>query len=601
MRDANEQREFGSVEGLFRHRRWSRLCVRVAVLVVALLGVSMLGVAAGALVSPGNITLASTADDGTKGNGGSGIGLGFPAPDVMSADGAIVAFHSAATNLDHDDTDTAYDVYVKDLETGDVTLASTADDGTKGNGSSFVHSVSADGRVVAFQSWASNLDPTDSAYDLDVYVKNLDTGDITLASSSDDGTKGNNNSFLPKLSDDGTAVAFYSLANNLDPDDVDTIVDVYVKDLETGDIALASTSDDGTKGNGISFAPALSADGRTVAFQSAATNLDPGDTSTDYDVYVKYLETGDITLASTADDGAVNGGSYPSLSADGATVAFQDRVNVYVKDVVSGDVVLASAADDGSEANGSSALPSLSADGSTVAFRSSATNLDPDDTDTTFDVYVKELASGDIALVSAADDGTKSNSSSFAASLSGEGAAVAFESNATNLDDGDTDSTSDVYVKDLTPPVDTDGDGLSDDEEALLGTDPLNPDTDNDGLSDGDEVDLSTDPLNPDTDGDGIVDSRDPDIVATVVAELGDVAFATGDPGLRTALLHRLDDIEELIIAGDIDQAANELGDLRRRVDGCGTEADRNDWIVDCDAQTRARQLIDDLIDALMN
>src|SRR5919108_71797 len=112
-------------------------------------------------------------------------------------------------------------------------------------------------------------------------------GDITLASTSDSGTTGNDYSLDPSLSADGTVVAFWSFANNLDPGDTDRYPpDVYVKDLVTGDIALASTSDGGVKGNDYSLMPSLSADGTRVAFSSDATNLYPGD-STWVDVYVK--------------------------------------------------------------------------------------------------------------------------------------------------------------------------------------------------------------------------------------------------------------------------------------------------------------------------
>ena len=103
-------------------------------------------------------------------------------------------------------------------------------------------------------------------------------GDLTLASTSDAGIKGNAESALVSVSADGTKVAFISSATNLDPADTDAVRDVYVKDLTTGDLTLASTSDAGVKGNDYSLEPSLSADGTKVAFHSFATNLDPADT-----------------------------------------------------------------------------------------------------------------------------------------------------------------------------------------------------------------------------------------------------------------------------------------------------------------------------------
>lgn len=138
---------------------------------------------------------------------------------------------------------------------------------------------------------------------------------------------------------------------------------------------------------------------------------------------------------------------------------------------------------------------------------------------------------------------------------------------------------------------DTDGDGLEDGDEIDVGTDPFDPDTDDDGLTDGEEIELGTDPLDPDSDGDGIPDGSDPDTLAAVVTGLPDEAF--GAPGHRTAVLSILDDAEAMIAAGDIEGAISLLGNLRRKVDGCGSFPDRNDWIVDCVAQLEVREAID--------
>lgn len=144
---------------------------------------------------------------------------------------------------------------------------------------------------------------------------------------------------------------------------------------------------------------------------------------------------------------------------------------------------------------------------------------------------------------------------------------------------------------------DTDGDGLTDGDEIDLGTDPFDPDTDDDGLTDGEEIELGTDPLDPDSDGDGIPDGSDPDTLATVVTGLPDEAF--GAPGHRTAVLSILDDAEAMIAGGDIEGAISLLRNLRRKVDGCGSLPDRNDWIVDCAAQLEVREAIDRLLAGL--
>ena len=165
--------------------------------------------------------------------------------------------------------------------------------------------------------------------------------------------------------------------------------------------------------------------------------------------------------------------------------------------------------------------------------------------------------------------------------------------------DGDGVSDGDEVALGTDPlDPDTDGDGLSDGDEVALGTDPLDPDTDGDGLSDGDEVALGTDPLDPDTDGDGIPDGSDPDVIATAVMNLPVGVFrSSGDPeGQRNAILSRLADIEQDIMDGNIADAIRALQNLLRRVDGCLPSPDSNDWITDCVAQLEIQILIDLLI-----
>ena len=285
-------------------------------------------------------------------------------------------------------------------------LASSSDVGERGNLISYYPSLSADGTRVTFASLASNLDSADPVEGLDIYLKDLSTGDLVLVSTSSHGEKSNGTSFDPSLSAHGTRVAFFSEAINLDPSDSDTVRDIYPKDVVAGEVVLVSRSDTGEKGNGPSTAPSTSADGTRVAFVSEATNLDPADTDATPDVYVEDLVTGDLTLVS--------------------------------------------ASVDGSHGNGSSFSPEISADGTVVAFTSAATNLHPSDTDAAFDVYVKDLVTGSLFLASASATGEHSNGSSGIPDIAADGNRVSFSSGATNLTTGDGDSVSDGYVKDVT-------------------------------------------------------------------------------------------------------------------------------------------------------
>jgi hypothetical protein len=144
---------------------------------------------------------------------------------------------------------------------------------------------------------------------------------------------------------------------------------------------------------------------------------------------------------------------------------------------------------------------------------------------------------------------------------------------------------------------DSDGDGLSDGDEVLVhGTDPLDPDTDDDLLTDGIEVGTGTDPLNPDSDGDGIIDGQDVEFLQNAVNELPQDAFRDAGGGVRQALLRALDSSEHRVDRDRVDAALRRLRQLREHLDGCGTTADRDDWIVDCAAQLEIRALLDLLI-----
>lgn len=148
-------------------------------------------------------------------------------------------------------------------------------------------------------------------------------------------------------------------------------------------------------------------------------------------------------------------------------------------------------------------------------------------------------------------------------------------------------------MKDLATAADNDGDGLSDAEEVALGTDPFDPDTDGDGLADG----VDPDPTDPDSDRDGVSDGVDS--VGDTVTALPDTAFRPPGGGTRNAFLNRLLEIEARLDAGDVSGALDLLRDLRRKVDGCGSSADSNDWIRDCPAQLVVRAQIDALIATL--
>src|SRR5438094_1790918 len=162
--------------------------------------------------------------------------------------------------------------------------------GNAANASSGAPAISADGRFVAFLSDATYLVPGDTNGEPDVFVHDRQTGTTERVSVASDGTEGNPpagaGNGKPAISAAGRFVAFDSSASNLVPGDTNR-QDVFVHDRLTGTTELVSMDSVGIQGNGWSYSPAISADGRFVAFDSSASNLVPGDTDRAGDVFVR--------------------------------------------------------------------------------------------------------------------------------------------------------------------------------------------------------------------------------------------------------------------------------------------------------------------------
>jgi Tol biopolymer transport system component len=405
--------------------------------------------------APGNTTRVSVASDGTQANGGSFT------PSI-SADGRYVAFASIAVNLVSGDTNGVQDIFVHDRQTGQTTRVSVASGGAQANGPSFDPSISADGRYVAFASLATNLVSGDTNDHRDIFVHDRQTGQTTRVSVASGGAQANGPSFDPSISADGRFVAFASLASNLVSGDTNNTGDIFVHDRQTGATTRVSIGPGGTQANRGSLAPSISADGRYVAFHSDATNLVSGVTNGTTHIFVHDRQTGATTRVSVASDGT-EGNSVsikPSISADGRYVAFQSIAtnlvsgdtngtqDIFVHDRQTGQTTRVSVASDGTEGNSGSNDPSISANGRYVAFQSQANNLVSEDTGFITDIFIHDRQTGVTTRVSIAFDGTEANNVSSAPSISADGRYIAFESNASNLVDGDTNGTQDIFVHD---------------------------------------------------------------------------------------------------------------------------------------------------------
>lgn len=239
---------------------------------------------------------------------------------AISADGRLVAFDSYANNLVSGDTDPFSDAFVRDLGSGTTIHASPGPGGVQGNGNSAIPSISADGRYVAFQSTATNLVHVDTNALQDIFVHDLQTGTTQRVSVDSNGTQANQDSFNAKISRDGRYVAFESTATNLVAGDTSAFSDVFAHDAWTGSTIRVSVDSSGAQGNGRSTKPDISGDGRYVVFESTATNLVPADMNLQTDVFIHDLLTGQTARVSVDSNGVEGNGVSlrPAISADGS-------------------------------------------------------------------------------------------------------------------------------------------------------------------------------------------------------------------------------------------------------------------------------------------
>jgi Tol biopolymer transport system component len=323
---------------------------------------------------------------------------------AISADGRFVAFSSSATNLVAGDSNDVNDVFVRDRQANTTTRVSVATGGANANGGSDSPSISGDGRLVAFTSAATNLVDGDTNGQRDAFVFDRQTGVTTRASLSFVGEQAILDSFTPELSADGRYLAFTSFASNLVTFDDNEGSDVFVRDLQANTTTRVSEYTGGFQVDGDSLRPSISASGRYVAFDSDAWNLVWGDTNDVFDVFVHDRQTGVTTRVSVDDSGLQSdGASYrPSLSGDGRYVAYYSEASNLVSGDTNGagDVILfdrrsgatkrVSVVGGGGEANGDSERPALSGSGRLVIFESDATNLVTGDTNQFTDVFVHD-------------------------------------------------------------------------------------------------------------------------------------------------------------------------------------------------------------------
>lgn len=359
---------------------------------------------------------------------------------TFSPDGRYVLITSSAA-LSGTSTGGVRQLFMRDRTTGRTTMVSTSasaqpatspvDDPATWR----AYAASLDGRYVVFATAASNLVTGDSNGAMDVFRKDTATGRVVLVSRNARGESVSGGvTGQPSISADGSKVAFTSGTGALLAADTNAVDDIYMADMRAGGaLALVSRSASGVQSTQAVGRPAISADGRSIAFEgtAAASVLAQGDSDGFADVYVARPQERTIVVASLPTGGTDNGdSSLPSISGDGSLVAFSSAAmlvptdsgadrDAYVRDLdagttrrVSGETI--------------SNAPVISVNGARVAFAGATTGGDADDVNVADDVYVRTLATNALYRASRTASGAAPSQPSGRAAISGSGSLASF-------------------------------------------------------------------------------------------------------------------------------------------------------------------------------
>lgn len=281
-------------------------------------------------------------------------------------------------------------------------------------------------------------------------------GANALVSKNSSGTKGNSNSEMSDISLDGRYVVFQSQASNLVSGDTNNLYDIFLKDTMTNIVTRVSVDSSGSQSNGHSQDPKISGDGNFIVYMSGATNLVPNDTNGHADIF-RYNTTTGITELVSVDESnnqADNGSGYPVVDTEGRFIAFittstnlssvVDTNSVYdvvLKDMATGSATYLSQSDSGVLSNGQSSLPKISCDGRYIAFSSSATNLVSGDTNGKTDGFITDM----LGTRTVANFTLSANQNTYVNDISCDGRYVLYTTTSSNEISGDTNGKSDAF------------------------------------------------------------------------------------------------------------------------------------------------------------
>ncbi len=432
----------------------------------------------GLLATPAQAAAASGKTELISKAVGPGAATGQSQYPSVTPDGRYVAFQSLARNLtSKPDQLDEWDVFVRDTRTGKTVKVSTGLKGAEADGTSVRPDITPDGRYVAFESTAGNLvkgDTTDLA--TEIFVKDLKTGKTTRISKAQ-GPQEYGGEYDPSISADGATIAFSSNRADLVKGDTNGSSDVFVWKRSTGRLTRVSVSSSGGQGGTGSYVPysgsenaQITANGKTVVFQSGDDNLVKGDTNNLSDIFVHSLTTGKTTRVSVGAKGQQatggiaslrQGPNTPTISADGKIIAFSgfslkglvkantgDANQIFVLNRTTGKTTLAVKTLDGKVSADNVENGTISPDGRFVAFETSSSQMVAGDAGNDDDIFVRDLKKARTARATVGLKGKEPNQGAgiYSLSLSTGGKAVVFNSMATNLVTAPVTGFNDLYL-----------------------------------------------------------------------------------------------------------------------------------------------------------
>ncbi|HSX60555.1 MAG TPA: hypothetical protein VLF18_10180 [Tahibacter sp.] len=380
--------------------------------------------------------------------------------DDVTPDGRFTLFSSSASNLVPSDTNRVADLFLHDAASGTLERVSVGTGGVQAAGFvGAIGGVSDDGRYVVFDSASAGLTAADTFGYRQVYLRDRVAGTTTLLSRLPGGVAGQGESANPKISADGRYVAFDTVVP-FDAKDNNTARDIYRVDLQTGIFTLISVSESGRIGNADSLEPRMSADGSSIAFHTWATNLVPGDINNYRDIVLRKPASGTTQRVSVKADGSPMQ-SYPelsytgSLSSDGRYVLFNayealsasdtnDTTDGYRYDSQDGSILRVTLATGGAEMTESATATAMSRDASRIVMDTLTADVLPGQPRGYSRVFLRTIATGDITHVTFRSGGEVPGDHAYAAALADDGETVVALTSSSGFVADDTNDMSDL-------------------------------------------------------------------------------------------------------------------------------------------------------------